>query len=127
VNKVVLKYDNHVKEVSIDRTNIKKRDLSVEVKNSNIDIDKELYFLSSPNDMNVFAYDGSGNMVWQLSGNYALDIEFLENGRMYLSNGENSGVLESYGGFYEMDYLGKIYKNYSLFIKFKVMVRLFIL
>ena len=70
VNKVVLKYDDHVKEVSIDRTNIKKRDLSVEVKNSNIDIDKELYFLSSPNDMNVFAYDGSGNMVWQLSGNY---------------------------------------------------------
>jgi len=114
VNKVVLKYDNHVKEVSIDRTNIKKRDLSVEVKNSNIDIDKELYFLSSPNDMNVFAYDGSGNMVWQLSGNYALDIEFLENGRMYLSNGESSSISECYDGFYEMDYLGKIHKNYSL-------------
>jgi len=113
-NKILLQYEDQAKEIVIDRKDISLINLNVEAENDNVTIDKELYFLSVPDNMNVSAYDGKGNAVWYLKGNYALDVEFLENGRMYLSNGENSGVLESYGGFYEMDYLGKIYKNYSL-------------
>lgn len=114
INKVLLQNGAQTHEVKIDCTNVELTNLNIEVKNENAMIDKELYFISSPDNMNASAYDGFGNVIWYLAGKYALDIEFLENGRILLSNNENTGILECYGGFYEMDYLGKIYKNYSL-------------
>lgn len=113
-NKVSLEYDGEKKDIMIDRKDITVPTMEVRVKNNDATIDKEIYFLSSPDNLNVSAYDGLGNAVWYLKGNYALDIEFLKNGRMYLSNDESSAIYECYGGFYEMDYMGKIHRNYSL-------------
>lgn len=113
-NQVVLKYHDQTKEINIDRTNIEGKNLNVEVSNDMASIDKEVYFLSSPMSIGASSYDGNGNLVWYLTEPYSMDIEFLENGHMYLSNGVSSGTIESYDGFYEIDYLGRIYKSYSL-------------
>ena len=113
-NKVTLQYDEVSKDIIIERKDVSFPNLDVSTKNENATLDKELYFLSSPDNMNVSAYDGNGNTLWYLKGNYALDLEFLESGRIYVNNGESSGIYGSYGGFYEMNFLGKIYKNYSL-------------
>lgn len=49
-----------------------------------------------------------------LNGDYAGDIEFLENGHFYISdpNQGTNGVKINYSSFIEMDYLGKIYKQW---------------
>ncbi len=48
------------------------------------------------------------------NGDYAGDIEFLENGHFYISdpNQGTNGVKINYSSFVEMDYLGKIYKQW---------------
>ncbi len=49
-----------------------------------------------------------------LNGDYAGDIEFLENGHFYISDPNQgiNGVKINYSSFVEMDYLGKIYKQW---------------
>lgn len=114
INKVTLQYDGHTKDVMIDTKNVDINNLNVEVVNEKADITSDLYFLSSPMSVGAAAYDGQGRPVWYLTEPYSMDIEFLNNGHMYLSNGISSGITESYDGFYEIDYFGKIHKNYSL-------------
>lgn len=114
MNKVTLSMNQQTKDVMIDRSDVILPNLDVEQVNPNVSIADELYFLSISLGNGTSAYDGNGNIVWRLNGNASLDIEFLKNGHMYLSNGAASGVMESYDGFYEVDYFGKIYKNYSL-------------
>jgi len=114
LNQVILKMNGQEKGLTIDRSEIELENLKVEVKNPEVDLNNELYFLSISDGDGAAAYDGNGNVVWDLVADYSLDIEFLKNGHMYLSNNHSSGVLESYDGFYEIDYFGKIHKNYSL-------------
>ena len=49
-----------------------------------------------------------------LNGDYAGDIEFLENGHFYISDPNQgiNGVKINYSSFIEIDYLGKIYKQW---------------
>lgn len=85
--------------------------LQVEV--SNEILNDEVYFVS-PNFVENCIYDKKGNLLWYIKGDYAGDIEFLDNGHFYISDpyqGSN-GVKINYAGFLEMDYLGKIYKQY---------------
>ncbi len=113
-NKIVLKGDGNEKSLILDRGDVSVANLEVEVPNLNSRLDQELYFFSSPNSLSLSAFDGSGNALWRLNGKYALDIEWTKDGRMYLSNGNASSLTECFDGFYEMDYLGRISKNYSL-------------
>ena len=113
-NRVVLKMNDQEKEIMIDRTDVKISNLSVEKSNPKATLNNDLYFLSTPNDKGASAYDGEGNVVWRLKERYSLDIEFLDNGHMYLSNDFSSGLLDCYDGFYEIDYFGKIHKEYSM-------------
>ena len=113
-NRVLLKMNGQEHEVLIDRKDVSLDNLEVEVPNSKAGISSELYFLSISDGDGAAAYDGNGNIVWNLSADYSLDIEFLKNGHIYLNNDNSSGLLESYEGFYELDYFGKIHKSYSL-------------
>lgn len=101
--------DNSTKEypISSDEYNIK---LSIE-KNSTSN--NGWYFLTSPNDIGHIAINSKGDVVWYLTYLGAQDIEFLSNGHMLISNNEYAGT-SSFTGFYEIDYLGKIYKSYTL-------------
>lgn len=85
--------------------------LQVEISDENLD--DSLYFLS-PNFVENCIYDKEGNLLWYIEGDYAGDIKYLDNGHFYISDpyqGTN-GVKINYAGFLEMDYLGKIYKQY---------------
>ena len=76
-------------------------------------IENNLYFVS-PNFVDNCVIDGKGNVVWYIDGDYAGDIEFLKNGHFYISdpNQGTNGVKINYSSFVEMDYLGKIYKQW---------------
>lgn len=113
-NKVLLEINGQKKEVLIDCKDVSVSGLQTIVSNENATLDQDVYFVSSPTSIGASAYDGFGNLIWYLNENYSQDIEWTKNGHMYLGNGVSSGIAENYDGFYEIDYLGKIYKNYSL-------------
>ena len=113
-NTVVLKQGNNEKELKIDVKNVSKNNLVTEVANPDATIDKSIYFLAAPMGTSAGAYDGNGRILWYLTENYTMDMEFLKNGHMLLSNGNVSGIQYTYDGFIEVDLLGKIYKDYSL-------------
>ncbi len=113
-NTVVLKQGNNEKELKIDVKNVSKNNLVTEVANPDATIDKSIYFLAAPMGTSAGAYDGNGRIIWYLTENYTMDMEFLKNGHMLLSNGNVSGIQYTYDGFIEVDLLGKIYKDYSL-------------
>ena len=76
-------------------------------------LDDSLYFLSLNFEENCM-FDKEGNLLWYIKGDYAGDIKYLDNGHFYISDpyqGTN-GVKINYASFLEMDYLGKIYKQY---------------
>lgn len=113
-NSVRLKQGSQEKEVKIDLTNLSRNNLVTEVKNPNATIDQDIYFLSAPMGASASAYDGNGQVVWYLTENYTMDMEFLKNGHILLSNDNVSGIQYTYDGFVEIDLLGKIYRDYSL-------------
>lgn len=85
----------------------------LQVETTSEELDDSLYFLS-PNFVENCIYDKNGNLLWYIKGDYAGDIRYLENGHFYISDpyqGTN-GVKINYAGFLEMDYLGKIYKQF---------------
>ena len=86
----------------------------LEIESSDKDrLSDELFYLS-PNFVENCIYDKEGNLVWYIEGDYAGDIEFLDNGHFYISDPHqgSNGVKINYASFLEMDYFGKIYKQY---------------
>ncbi len=113
-NHITLNKNGDLKEITVDCQDVYPNNLDVSVENPTVDISKDVYFMSSNGNLGTFSYDGKGNLVWLLAKKYALDIEWANNGHMYLGNDISSGLLECYDGFYEIDYFGKIHKKYSL-------------
>ncbi|MCI8575848.1 MAG: aryl-sulfate sulfotransferase [Bacilli bacterium] len=113
-NTVLLKSEGQEKEIKIDLSKISKNHLVVEKRNDEATINQNIYFMAAPMGTSAVAYDGEGKAVWYLTEKYTLDMEFLENGHLLLSNGNVSGIQYTYDGFVEVDFLGKIYKDYSL-------------
>lgn len=60
------------------------------------------------------AFDYNGNVRWYLTENYSWSPKILNNGRLLL--GTNRLVSDPYyvTGLYEMDFLGKVYKEYKI-------------
>lgn len=111
-NKIKLKLSNGKEKEYTIKTDEYKGDKVTLVKTST-KVKNSLYFLS-PNFVDNCIIDENGEVVWYIDGGYAGDIEFLDNGHFYISNprqGEN-GVKINYSSFVEMDYLGKIYKEW---------------
>lgn len=76
-------------------------------------LNDEIYFLVGGQNPNNVAYDKEGNVRWYLDIDLAIDIDFLDNGRILIGNGNGSSYV-GYTGVLEIDYLGKIYKEYLL-------------
>lgn len=74
----------------------------------------DYYFVTGPMGLGAGAFDGDGNCVWYISQMFTIDLEWLDNGHILLSNGESYGSDNGYTGFVEIDYLGKIYRKYIL-------------
>ena len=101
--------DNSSKELTIETSN---DNYSVIVDTNNVSNDN-YYFITSIDDPRSYAINNKGETVWFLNLAGGQDMEFLSNGHMLINNGSSTG-LNSYSGFYEVDYFGKIYKSYSL-------------
>lgn len=88
--------------------------LPTSVKAKKEKLDNKLYFYTPSSVGYTCAYDVNGDVRWYLS-NYALwNITKLRNGRILLSTERLVNSPYYMTGLYEMDFLGKIYNEYSV-------------
>ena len=102
--------DNTSKEIEIKTGNYSS---GIVIDKSSYSDGTDFYFLTSPTGTGHLAINNKGEVVWVLTSVGAQDLEFLSNGHILISN-DSPSYGESFSGFYEIDYLGKIYKTYSL-------------
>ena len=104
--------NNQAKLISIETEKFNGNRLRVEQLKED-KLDDRVYYLS-PNFVENCVYDKYGNLLWYVKDDYAGDIEFLDNGHFMISdpNQGTNGVKINYSSFLEMDYLGRIYKQY---------------
>ena len=86
---------------------------------TSVDADKDelsndLYFFTPSSGGYTCAYDVNGDVRWYLTINSIWEINRLDNGHMMLSTERLVNSPYYMTGLYEMDLLGKIYKEYSL-------------
>lgn len=86
---------------------------------TSVDADKDelsndLYFFTPSSNGYTCAYDVNGDVRWYLTINSIWEVNRLDNGHMMLSTERLVNSPYYMTGLYEMDMLGKIYKEYSL-------------
>ena len=86
---------------------------------TSVDADKseltnDLYFFTPSSKGYTCAYDVNGNVRWYLTTNSIWEINRLDNGHLMVSTERLVNSPYYMTGLYEMDMLGKIYKEYSL-------------
>lgn len=74
----------------------------------------DLYFVTPSSTGYTAAYDVNGDVRWYLSDMYLWDIKTLDNGNLLLSTNRLINPPYYTTGLMEMDFLGKIYFEYSL-------------
>ena len=86
---------------------------------TSVDADKseltnDLYFFTPSSNGYTCAYDVNGSVRWYLTTNAIWEINRLDNGHLMVSTERLVNSPYYMTGLYEMDMLGKIYKEYSL-------------
>ena len=114
-NTVVIEYGDVSKEFTIT-TDALPDDF---VLPTSVDADKDklsndLYFFTPSSGGYTCAYDVNGDVRWYLTINSIWEVNRLDNGHMMLSTERLVNSPYYMTGLYEMDMLGKIYKEYSL-------------
>ena len=78
------------------------------------ELSDDLYFFTPSSDGYTCAYDVNGDVRWYLTINSIWEVNRLDNGHLMLSTERLVNSPYYMTGLYEMDMLGKIYKEYSL-------------
>jgi len=78
------------------------------------ELSNDLYFFTPSSGGYTCAYDVNGDVRWYLTINSIWEVNRLDNGHMMLSTERLVNSPYYMTGLYEMDMLGKIYKEYSL-------------
>lgn len=112
-------YDNVIKLVSNGKTkeihiqtepsNIK-YPLEIEKKSDTLD-NSNIYFTVASYETWLTGWDTDGKLRFYLTENMRMDVEWLENGHFLIGTSQGQ-FAENFVGFFEMDYLGKIYNYY---------------
>ena len=118
-NEVVVKYRDDGKQIekTFTITTAKLPDgfiLPTEVKAEKSELGNDLYFISPSGLNRACAYDVNGDVRWYLSTIALWDNTRLKNGHMIVSTERLINMPYYVTGFYEIDLLGKIYREYSL-------------
>ena len=119
VNKVVLKYNDEdkefVKELEI-KTDKLPDDFIIpsSVKADKSKLDDSFYFFSPASSGYTSAYDVNGDVRWYLSNKAVWRVKRLSNGHLMTSTERLINFPYYMTGLYEMDMLGKVYREYSL-------------
>lgn len=117
-------YENYNNKVELKLSDGSRKEISIQTDKLNIDLsgtvisrsetftDNDFYYLTSPLNMSSYAFDKYGEVRWFL-GNYFHDIVATENGHLYIGGSDYN----EYGlstNIYEIDYLGRVYKEYDV-------------
>ena len=78
------------------------------------ELSNDLYFFTPSSNGYTCAYDVNGDVRWYLTTNAIWEINRLDNGHLMVSTERLVNSPYYMTGLYEMDMLGKIYKEYSL-------------
>ena len=114
-NTVVVEYGDVRKEFTI-KTEALPNDfvLPTSVDADKSELSNDLYFFTPSSKGYTCAYDVNGNVRWYLTTNSIWEINRLDNGHLMVSTERLVNSPYYMTGLYEMDMLGKIYKEYSL-------------
>ncbi len=114
-NEIILEYGNNSKTIYIETEKLPDDFiLPISVKVDKTKLDNQLYFFTPASVGYTAAYDINGDVRWYLTKNASWEIERLDNGNILLST--ERLLIEPYytTGMYEMNLLGKIFKEYKL-------------
>ena len=114
-NTVVVEYGDVKKEFTIT-TEALPDDfiLPTSVDANKDELSNDLYFFTPSSGGYTCAYDVNGDVRWYLTINSIWEVNRLDNGHLMLSTERLVNSPYYMTGLYEMDMLGKIYKEYSL-------------
>ena len=114
-NEVIIEYGDIKKTFKIKTEELPKDFIMpTSVEADKTKLDNELYFFTPSSKGYTCAYDVNGDVRWYLN-NYALwEINRLDNGHLLVSTERLVNSPYYMSGLYEMDLLGKIYKEISL-------------
>lgn len=115
-NQVEIKVGDEVKTISIT-TEALPEDFPkvVEVKADKSRLTNDLYFMTpSSAKAKTSAYDVNGDLRWYLTEDFGWEIERVQSGRLLLSTERLIRAAYYNTGFYEMDLLGKVYREYTV-------------
>ena len=114
-NTVVVEYGDVSKEFTIT-TEALPDDfiLPASVDANKDELSNDLYFFTPSSGGYTCAYDVNGDVRWYLTINSIWEVNRLDNGHLMLSTERLVNSPYYMTGLYEMDMLGKIYKEYSL-------------
>lgn len=114
-NEVIIEYKNVKKTINIQTSKLPDDFiLPTSVKADKNKLDNEFYFFTPSSKGYSCAYDVNGDVRWYLT-NYALwDNSKISNGHILVSTERLINSPYYMTGLYEIDMLGKIYKEYSL-------------
>ena len=118
-NKVTVSYDDNGKNISKEymiKTDKLPGDfiLPTKVEADKDKLSNDLYFYTPSSKGYTCAYDINGDVRWYLTSNAVWDNKLLKNGRMLISTERLINTPYYMTGLYEIDMLGKIYREYSL-------------
>ena len=114
-NEVIIEYKNIKKTINIQTSKLPDDViLPTSVKADKNKLDNDFYFFTPSSKGYSCAYDVNGDVRWYLT-NYALwDNSKISNGHILVSTERLINSPYYMTGLYEIDMLGKIYKEYSL-------------
>lgn len=114
-NEVIIEYKNIKKTINIQTSKLPDDFiLPTNVKADKNKLDNDFYFFTPSSKGYSCAYDVNGDVRWYLT-NYALwDNSKISNGHILVSTERLINSPYYMTGLYEIDMLGKIYKEYSL-------------
>ena len=112
-------YENVIKLVSNDKTSIVK--INTEKANINYPLevisksdklnDTDIYFTVASYETWLTGWDSEGRLRFYFTEDMRMDVEWLSNGHFLIGTSQGQ-FAENFVGFFEMDYLGKIYNYY---------------
>lgn len=114
-NEVTIEYEGVKKTLKI-KTEALPEDmiLPTDVTSDKSKLTNDLYFFTPSSNGYTVAYDVNGDVRWYLNINAIWEINRLRNGHLLVSTERLINSPYYMTGLYEMDLLGKIYKEYSL-------------
>lgn len=114
-NEIIITVNNVSKSVFIKTEPLPKDFILAKINTSDKSkLKNEFYFVSPSGKANVAGYDINGDVRWYLNEKLTWDVKTLKNGKLLIGTNRLLNPPYYTTGLFEMDYLGKIYYEYTV-------------